>query len=83
MRKPKELGKVIHYFDKIGVAVVALAGTIKVGDTVKFARGDDDFEESVDSMQIEHEAVKKGKKGQEVAIKISQPVKRGTLIYKA
>ena len=83
MRKPKELGRVIHYFDKIGVAVVALSGTIKVGDTVKFSRGDSDFEETIGSMQIEHEDVKKGKKGQEVAMKVSQAVKRGTRVLKA
>lgn len=79
----KELGKVVHYFDKIGVSVIALAGTIKAGDMVKMVKGDDEWEETVGSMQIDHEEVKKGKKGQEVAIKVSQPAKTGTKVYKA
>lgn len=79
----KELGKVVHYFDKIKVAVIALTGTIKVGDTIKIVRGDSEIEEKVESMQIDHEDVKKAKKGQEAAIKVSQPVKSGARVYKA
>lgn len=80
MSKSVLLGKVIHYYDKIGVAVVKLSKAIKTGDNVKFVHGDKEFTQSVLSMQLEHEAVKAGKKGEEVAMKVDQVVKTGTQV---
>lgn len=80
--KCKELGKVIHYFDKIQVMVIALNGSIKVGDKIKIKRGDEEFEETINSMQINHQDVGSAGKGQEVAIKISRPTKDGALVYR-
>lgn len=77
------VGRVIHYYDKIGVAIVRLEKTLKVGERVKFVKGDASFEETVESIQIEHEALQEGKKGQEVGIKVSQKAKGGTLVYLA
>ena len=79
----KNIGEVTHWYDKIGVAVVKLSATLKVGDKVKVKRGAEEFEESVSSMQLDHAPVQSGKKGQEVAIKLSLPAKDGALIYKA
>ena len=78
----KEIGKVTHYFDKIGVMVVKLTDKIAVGDRIKVKRGNEEFEETVESMQIEHENIEKAKKGEEVAIKVSQPTKEGATVYK-
>jgi putative protease len=75
------LGKVIHYFDKIGVAVVKLDKALKIGDKVKFVHGEKEFEQVIESMQLEHEQISVGKKGQEVAIKVDQETKSGTLVY--
>ncbi|OGZ96522.1 MAG: hypothetical protein A2847_02550 [Candidatus Sungbacteria bacterium RIFCSPHIGHO2_01_FULL_50_25] len=78
----KEIGKVIHYFDKAGVAVVRLSGALKTGDTIKFKRTDDEFTQTVSSMQVDHVAVASGKSGDEVAIKVSQKTKEGVHVYK-
>ncbi|OGH05905.1 MAG: hypothetical protein A2171_00365 [Candidatus Levybacteria bacterium RBG_13_35_9] len=75
------LGKVIHYYDKIGVAVIKLEKNLKVGDNVKFAHGEDEFEQNIESMQLEHEQVQSGKKGEEVAVKVDKETKSGTLVY--
>jgi len=83
MADKKPLGKIVHYFDKAMVAVIKLDGGLKVGDEVKFVRGDEEFTQTIESMQIEHETIKSAKKGQEVAVKVSQPAKAGTLVYKA
>jgi len=74
----KAIGKVVHYFDKIGVAIVELSKALKVGDTVTFKRGEQEFEQVVDSMQIDHVGVEKAKKGQVIGMKVSEPVKEGT-----
>jgi putative protease len=74
------IGKVIHYYDKIGVAVIKLTKGLKVGDKIKFVHGEDSFEQSVQSMQLEHVQVDVGKKGQEIAIKVDKKVASGTLV---
>ncbi|MEK7559558.1 MAG: U32 family peptidase C-terminal domain-containing protein [Patescibacteria group bacterium] len=81
MAKEDLIGKVIHYYDKIGVAVIELKKKLKVGDKVKFVRKDTSFEQSVESMQLEHVQISEGKKGQEVAVKLDKKVNSGTLVY--
>lgn len=82
-KKEKEIGKVVHWYGKINVAVVKLAAGLKVGDAVKVRHGETEFEDTVSSMQLDHEAVKTGKKGQEIAIQLSQEAKDGALVFKA
>ena len=78
----KEIGKVTHFYDKIGVMVVKLTDKVSVGDTIKVKRGDEEFEEKVESMQVEHESIEKAKKGDEIAIKIAGKTKEGAVVYK-
>lgn len=74
------VGKVIHYYDKIGVAVIKLEKSLKVGDRVNFVHGENSFEQTIESMQLEHAQVESGKKGHEIAVKVDQEVKSGTLV---
>jgi len=82
MSKKDLIGKVIHYYDKIGVAVVKLEKSLKVEDKVKFTKGDATFEQTIESMQLDHKPMTLGKKNEEVAIKVDQVVKSGTELYK-
>ena len=77
-----EVGKVVHYYDKVGVAIVELSEKLAVGDTVKLKRGEDEFEQEVTSMQIEHESVESAKKGDAVGIKVDQKTKEGAVVFK-
>ena len=81
MAEEKPVGKISHYYDKIGVGIIELAGALKVGDTVQIKGKDTDFEQAVDSMQIEHEPVEKAKKGDVIGIKMNQKVKEGDEVY--
>ena len=76
------IGKVIHYYDKIEVAVIKLEKNLKTGDKVKFVRGENVFEQTAESIQLEHAQVPEGKKGDEIALKVNQKVDKGTLAYK-
>ncbi len=79
----KQIGKVTHYFDKISVAVIELSGVLKAGDTISFQRGGEElFQQEISSMQIDHEAVKKAKKGDDVAIKVDEKVREGVEVFK-
>lgn len=82
-KKNSNLGKVIHYFDKLQVAVVRLDGGLKVGDIIKITKHDHEFSMVVNSMQVNHQEVTVGKAGDEVAIKVSEPVKSGAVLVKA
>ena len=83
MSKSDLLGKVVHYYDRIGVAVVKLVKAVKTGDAVKFVHGDKEFSQTIESMQFEHQPIEGGKKGQEIAVKVDQEVKSGTEMYGA
>ena len=80
----KPLGKVVHYYDKAMVAVIRLDdGGLKVGDELRFVKFPEEFSQAIQSMQIEREAVDSAEKGQEIAVKVSQPAKEGTVVFKA
>ncbi|KKT56107.1 MAG: hypothetical protein UW81_C0011G0011 [Candidatus Giovannonibacteria bacterium GW2011_GWC2_44_9] len=78
----KEIGKVTHWYDKLGVAVLDLKGSLKAGDIVKVRKGTEEFEDTIVSMQVDHKNVSSAKKGDEVAVKFSQKTKEGAAIYK-
>lgn len=78
-----KLGKVIHYYDKIGVAVIELLKPLKVGDTVKISGHDNEFTQTVASMQMEHESLETAKKGQDIGLKVDQAVKEGDELFLA
>lgn len=78
----QEVGKVIHYYDKAMVAVVKLSQDLNLGDNVKIAKGDNEFELKVDSMQLDHKPVETGKAGEEIAVKVPSPTKEGAVVTK-
>ncbi len=72
----------MHYYDKLGVAIVDLgSGGIKVGQEVKFKKGDGEFNQKVESLQVEHESVESVKKGDSFGLKVDKPTKPGTEVY--
>ncbi|MFA5967054.1 MAG: U32 family peptidase C-terminal domain-containing protein [Patescibacteria group bacterium] len=77
------IGTVTHYYDKIGVAIIELRDTLKVGDAVKFVKGGDETTQTINSIQIEKAPVDSANKGDIVGIKADQPTKEGTEVYKA
>lgn len=76
------MGKIIHYYDKIGVGVVRLEGELGAGDTVHVKGKTSDFEQTVESMQVDRKNVDSGKKGEEVAVKFNEKAHEGDIVYK-
>lgn len=77
-----QIGKVTHFYDKLGVAVVDVTSqSLNVGDTIKISGHDKEFTQTVESLQIEHEKVSKVKKGDSCGMKVDQPVKEGDVLY--
>ncbi len=84
VKKEKSLaGKVNHYFEKIGVAVVDVLSPLKIGDEVRFVGGQStDFNQKIESMQADHKEVSKAKKGDCVGMKVLQKVREGYKLFK-
>ena len=78
-----KIGKVAHYYDKFQVAIIELDADLSVGDKIKFARGGEDmFEETVESIQIEHEKKDSAGKGDVIGLKVESEAKEGAEVYK-
>ena len=77
----KKIGEVIHFYDKILVAIVKLTAPLKTGAEVKFKHGDNEFIQTIGSMEIEHKPISAAKKGDEIGVKVNQEVKKKTEVY--
>jgi putative protease len=77
----KLIGKIVHYFDKIQVAIIELVGGLKAGDKIHIKGHSTDFEQDITSMQIDHENVDKAKKGDAIGTKVDQKVREGDEVY--
>jgi putative protease len=82
--KEKLIGRVTHYFDKVGVAVLKLEKDgLKKGETIRIAGGEStDFKQKVSSMEIEHQKIEKAKKGEIIGLKVKEKVREGYKVYK-
>lgn len=78
------IGKVIHFFDRISVAVISLTSALSVGDEVRFvnAAHGTDFSQRITSLELDHKVLESAQPQTEVATKVTHPVKEGTLVYK-
>jgi len=78
-----KVGKIVHFFDKILVAVLQLTdASLKIGDEILIGEEDEGFTQTVSSMQVDHQAVEEAKKGDEVGLKVDQVAKKGDNVYK-
>ena len=78
-----QVGKVTHYFAKIGVAIIEVTdGSVKVGDEIHIKGHTTDFRQKVISMQMEHENVEMAEPGQSIGIKLEYPVRANDIVYK-
>jgi len=78
----KEVARVTHYFPRLSVAVLSLTGALSVGDRIHLYGHSTDFEQTVDSMQIEHKPVLKVGPGDDVALKMQERVHEGDIVYR-
>ncbi len=78
----KLVGKISHYFTKIGVGVIELSDELKVGDRISIEGATTNIQQTVDSMQIEHQNVQSAGPGQSIGLKIVERAREGDIVYK-
>jgi putative protease len=77
-----EIGRITHFFTKISVAVIELTASLAVGDTIVVKGPTTDFEQTVESMQIEHNNVQRAEAGQSIGLRVAQRVRENDMVYK-
>ena len=82
MVEKKLVGKIIHFYPKIDVAVVELEDTLNVGDKISIEKGEEIFEQVVESMQIEHENIQQAEAGQAIGLRVTEKAKEGSQVFK-
>jgi len=80
--KIDKIGEVIHFYDKIGVAIIRLEKDLKLNDKIKFVNDSNEFEQEVQSMQVEHAQIDSAKSGDEIGVKVNEKVKAGTEVFR-
>ena len=75
-------GKIIKYYSRIGVASVEISGCLELGDTIHIKGHTTNFEQTVDSMQINHNRVSMASKGDVAGIKVADYVRKHDLVYR-
>jgi putative protease len=79
----QRIGVVTHYFGKISVAAIELTdGELRVGDTIHIKGHTSDFTQTVDSMQLEHDAVESASVGESVGIKVAEHAREHDEVFK-
>lgn len=77
-----QIGEITHFYGRISVAVLSLTDTLELGEKIHILGHTTDFIQNVTSMEIEHEKVSSVGPGDEVALKVIEPVRKGDAIYK-
>ncbi len=80
----ERVGKVTHYFPHVAAAVVVVGkGSLAAGDRILIKGHTTRFEQTVQSMQIDHTPISQAKKGDEIGLQVVQRVREHDAVYKA
>ncbi|MCM8818636.1 MAG: EF-Tu/IF-2/RF-3 family GTPase [Candidatus Omnitrophica bacterium] len=81
--KEIEIGKVVHYYTKIGVAAIkVISGELRKGDEIHIKGHTTDFSQKVESMQKEHKEIEVALPGDDIGIKVNEHAREGDIVYK-
>ncbi len=76
------IGTVTHYFSHLSVAAVSLTAPLAVGDRIHIRGHTTDCEQTVDSLQVDHQAVSAAAPGDDVALKVDCHVRDHDLVFR-
>lgn len=74
------IGRVTHYFGRLGVAAVSLTETLRVGERVHVVGHTTDETMTVDHMQIDHQDVQVASAGDDVAVHVAARVREHDVV---
>ena len=81
-KKEVLVGQVIHFFPHVKAAVIKIKkGPLSLEDEVRIKGHTTNFDQKINSMEINHKPVKKATKGKEVAIMVKKKTRRKDKVY--
>jgi putative protease len=75
-------GRITHFYKAIKVAAVDVSDYLEVGNTIHIKGHTTDFEQKIESMQLEHQQITRAEKGQVVGIAVKDYVREHDLVYR-
>jgi translation elongation factor EF-1alpha len=82
MEKQK-VGKVFTYFANVEVAGIKVEeGELKIGDKILIQGHTTNFEQTLESMQIDRNPIEIAKAGDEIGVKVKDRVRPNDIVYK-
>ena len=78
----KLVGKVTHYFDKIGVAVIELSDSLDDGEQISIEGAVTNVQQAASSIQIDRKPVQHAHRGQSVGLKTAEKVREGDKVFR-
>lgn len=78
----EQIGTITHYYSHLNVAVLQLTDRLKVGETIHIIGHTTDFVQKVTSMEVDHHRVVVVEPGDNVALKVVEPVHVHDTIYR-
>jgi hypothetical protein len=84
MTEPRmdEVGTVEGYFAKPSVAILKLTAPLRVGDRIYVKGHTTDFQQAVESMQVDHAPVQDAQAGSSVGVKVTGRCREHDIVYK-
>lgn len=83
MAEEVEVGKVTIFFAKPSVvAIDIVSGSLSVGDTIRVKGATTNFEQKIESMEIDRKPVPNASAGQSVGIKVKERARPHDKVYK-
>jgi putative protease len=76
-----EIGRISHYYNHLQVAVLKLKEPLLVGDLIHVLGHSTDFMQKVTSLQIDYHNVTGVNPGDQVALRVIEPVREHDVIY--
>ncbi|MBI4653937.1 MAG: translation elongation factor-like protein [Nitrospirae bacterium] len=76
------IGKVTHYYKNIGIAAIELSDTLEVGNLIHIKGHTTDFEQNVNSMEIDNKKITHAARGQVIGLKVNDYVREHDMVYR-
>ena len=78
----KLVGRIKHYFDKLGVAVIELSDDLNEGEDISIEGHETNIQQPAASMQIDRKPIEHGHKGQSIGLKVEAKVREGDKVFR-
>ena len=83
MAEEVKVGVITHFFGKVNAGIINLTdGDLKVGDNVHIKGHTTDFNQTIESIQIDHKPAEEAKKGTQAATIVKEHVREHDVVYK-